>query len=409
MYIRTCYDSLIKVYRDKAYLANAIGRVDEDRELVTAICYGVVEKDYQLESIIGATVNKNPALPIRVVLKIGIYMLKYMSIPSYAVISNTVELVKDIGKGGLAGFVNAILRRVDRGEYDISLTGVEKLAFDTSTPVWLTRKIIAEYGENRAREILSFVPRYREHIRLNVDVDNVEDILSRLEVLDTSDEGGYFVKVNDGLRTLLKEGLVTYQSPSSMRIASLVASHRPAEVLDVCSAPGGKSVYIAQLLENSHVTACDVHEHRVSLIESYKSRMRVPNVTPTLLDGTQYKEEWNSRFDAVLCDVPCSGIGVRYTSPDILLNRTDKDIKSLSQLQYEILSNASRYLRSGGVLTYSTCTILRQENQQVVDKFLKEHKDYELLPLSQEGKGYLTILPMDSGIDGFFVAQMRKK
>ena len=407
MYIRTCYDSLIKVYRDKAYLSNAIGRVDEDRELVTAICYGVVEKDYQLDCIIGALVSKSPALPIRVMLKIGIYMLKYMSIPSYAVISNTVELVKDIGKGGLAGFVNAILRRVDRGEYDISLTGVDRLAFDTSTPLWLTRKIIAEYGENRAREILSFVPRYREHIRLNVDADK-EDTLAKLEVLDSSQEGGYFVKVEDNLRTLLKEGLVTYQSPSSMRIASLVASHRPTEVLDVCSAPGGKSVYIAQLLPEAHVTACDVHEHRVSLIESYKSRMRVPNVTPTLLDGTSYVEEWDSRFDAVLCDVPCSGIGVRYTSPDILLNRTDKDIKSLSQLQYEILSNASRYLRSGGVLTYSTCTILRQENQQVVDKFLKEHKDFQLLPLT-EGKGYLTILPMDSGIDGFFVAQMRKK
>ena len=407
MYIRTCYDSLIKVYRDKAYLSNAIGRVDEDRELVTAICYGVVEKDYQLDCIIGALVSKSPALPIRVMLKIGIYMLKYMSIPSYAVISNTVQVVKDIGKGGLAGFVNAILRRVDRGEYDISLTGVERLAFDTSTPLWLTRKIIAEYGENRAREILSFVPRYREHIRLNVDEDK-EDTLAKLEVLDSSQEGGYFVKVDDNLRSLLKEGLVTYQSPSSMRIASLVASHRPTEVLDVCSAPGGKSVYIAQLLPEAHVTACDVHEHRVSLIESYKSRMRVPNVTPTLLDGTSYVEEWDSRFDAVLCDVPCSGIGVRYTSPDILLNRTDNDIKSLSQLQYEILSNASRYLRSGGVLTYSTCTILRQENQQVVDKFLKEHKDFQLLPLT-DGKGYLTILPMDSGIDGFFVAQMRKK
>ena len=183
MYIRTCYDSLIKVYRDKAYLSNAIGKVDEDRQLVTAICYGVVEKDYQLDCIIGAMVSKSPALPIRVVLKIGIYMLKYMSIPSYAVISNTVELVKDIGKGGLAGFVNAILRRVDRGEYDISFAGVEQLAFDTSTPLWLTRKIIAEYGENKAREILSFVPRYREHIRLNVDA-NRESTLAQLEVVE---------------------------------------------------------------------------------------------------------------------------------------------------------------------------------------------------------------------------------
>ena len=408
MYIRTCYDSLIKVYRDKAYLSNAICKVDEDRQLVTAICYGVVEKDYQLDCIIGAMVSKSPALPIRVVLKIGIYMLKYMSIPSYAVISNTVELVKDIGKGGLAGFVNAILRRVDRGEYDISFAGVEQLAFDTSTPLWLTRKIIAEYGENKAREILSFVPRYREHIRLNVDVDK-ESTLAQLEVVEESREGGYFVKVDDNLRTLLREGVVTYQSPSSMRIASLVASHNPTEVLDVCSAPGGKSVYIAGLLPDAHVTACDVHEHRVALIESYKSRMRVSNVTPTLLDGTHYVEEWDSRYDAVLCDVPCSGIGVRYTSPDILLNRTDKDIRSLSQLQYEILSNASRYLRSGGVLTYSTCTILRQENQQVVDRFLKEHEDFQLLPLTPEGKGYLTILPMDSGIDGFFVAQMRKR
>ena len=408
MYLRKCYDILIKVYRDGAYLSNAIGHIEEDRQLITAICYGVVERDYELAVIVRSIVDKYPKLSIELILKMGIYMLKHMSIPSYAVIDNSVRLVKDIGKSKLAGFVNAVLRRVDRGEYKIDLEGIDLLSFETSTPIWLTKKIVSEYGLAKAREILSFTPKYREHVRINCEPYRLSEVESMLDVQARSEEGGYFVKVNDNLKSLLKEGVVTYQSPSSMKIAKLATVGSPARILDVCSAPGGKSVYMANICPTSEIIACDVHAHRVALIDSYIKRMSVTNVSTMVLDATQFCQTWQESFDSVLCDVPCSGIGVRYTSPDILLNRTERDISSLSSLQYDILSNSSRYVKRGGVLTYSTCTILRQENERVVDKFLSEHEDFELVRLSDKGRGYLTILPMDSKIDGFFVAQMRK-
>ncbi|MCM1195108.1 MAG: 16S rRNA (cytosine(967)-C(5))-methyltransferase, partial [Firmicutes bacterium] len=178
-------------------------------------------------------------------------------------------------------------------------------------------------------------------------------------------------------------------------------------------APGGKSVYVKQLRPSLRVVSCDVHPHRVRLIENYASRMRV-EIETRCLDMTEYREEFESLFDCVLCDVPCSGFGVLNNRPDIKLFRKNEDISELMKLQYAILDNCSRYVKKGGYLVYSTCTLFDNENGQNVRKFLKEHTDfgYDVISLPQfpnaDGKNFYQFLPHKDGAQGFYVAVLKR-
>jgi 16S rRNA (cytosine967-C5)-methyltransferase len=184
------------------------------------------------------------------------------------------------------------------------------------------------------------------------------------------------------------------------------------KILDVCAAPGGKSVYLSELGDYD-ITACDVHPHRVKLIDSYARTMGAKIKTVTN-DATVHNTEWQDKFDAVICDVPCSGIGVRSSKPDVFLNRKQEDIAAIVETQRKILDVSSYYVRSGGTLFYSTCTILKRENDEVVGDFLSTHPQFELLPLKagnyKSGKdGFLRLLPDGKGLEGFFVAAFKRK
>ena len=207
--------------------------------------------------------------------------------------------------------------------------------------------------------------------------------------------------------------LYTAQSLSSVMAAGIFAENLPenARVLDLCAAPGGKAIYIKELLPLSSVTACDVHPHRVNLIRSYADRMGA-DIKVMQNDATKIRAEWKNSFDAVICDVPCTGSGLINSSPDILLFKKDDDVAALASLQKRILTAAAEYVAPGGVLAYSTCSLFRAEDEAVVSEFLAAHDTYSAeptgLPYGETKDGFTRFFPDTDGCDGFFVAKMRR-
>ena len=219
--------------------------------------------------------------------------------------------------------------------------------------------------------------------------------------------GGILTRVTPLVKSLFAEGVVTYQSPSSVLAVQALAPGGRAEVLDLCSAPGGKAVYASELAPGGRVTACDVHPHRLELVRKYCSRMRADNVTPVLSDATVFEPRFEGRFDFVMADVPCTCFGTFRKHPDVFLQRGEDAIKQLSAVQKKILQNAVRYLKDGGVLVYSTCTLFREENSDNAEFARKLGLVPEKMPVPFENDGTLQILPRGEW-DGFFIARFRK-
>ena len=396
------YLILTKVYRDGKYLKQAISETPIEqlnKARTVRICYGVLEKDVYLEHIIGANTKKAPKSPVKIVLKIALYMLEYMSQHDYMVVDSAVELVKKTGKDGASGFVNAFLRSYkipplpERAE--------EKMSLECSAPLWLVKKVRRSY-KGECAQILS-APSEGVCVRF---VKGEEKYLDRPHS-DTPFKGVRIFK-----NFVRDEGFdcgdYTFQSVGSVAICSAIS---PCEkLLDACAAPGGKSVLLSQKCGN--VTACELHSHRVELIKAYSRRMGA-RVNAVQADSSKFNPEYENSFDGVLCDVPCSGTGVINENPDIKLFRKEEDIASLNGVQLAILENCSRYVKSGGALYYSTCSILPEENDSIVYSFLQSHPEYKLeIPKSplehRQTKFGLQFLPHISLGAGFFIAKLIK-
>lgn len=459
---RTCYNALSAVLREDAYSAQALDEAlnthrrsykdknihaDED-EFVTRLFYGVLEKNVTLEYILGQLVRKNPKPAILIILKMGVYMIRYMSTPDYAVVDRCVELAKMLGKSGASGFINAVLRKAAAVSLPVRSVGdVKYLSVNYGLPEWLAGLFVKEYGFEFTENMMK-AEEFRTHIRLgrNVDVAAFEKALSEYEDLSKSKtKYGYYVTHNT-LKCLISNRKIPKFVYAVQSLASMIATRCYArdlkcgdKVLDLCAAPGGKAVYLAEL-SGSEVTACDIHEHRCELIKSYAKRMNV-YVETVQNDACVEKEEWIGKYDCAVCDVPCSGTGDLRSRPDILLRRTPSGVRELSALQSRILRQAAKYVKIGGKLCYSTCSLLEAENENVIEDFLKHHCEYELVDCSgfgaetgadgtkdevcaeSSGGNVLTegetlsrsvrekslkILPHVHHTDGFFVCVMRK-
>ncbi len=398
------YLVLTKVYRGGKFLKQAIAETPTEplnRARTVKICYGVLEKDVYLEHIIGANAQKPPRGGVKLIIKIALYMLEFMGKHDYMVVDFAVTLCKKAGKEGAAGFVNAFLR-----SYKIPPLperADERLSVETSAPVWLCRRIKRSY-KAEAAEILS-APSPGVCVRFERDKDSYlsaphtatpfKDVYMFPNFVR---DGGFF------------EGNYTFQSVGSAAICDIV---EPCEnFLDACAAPGGKSVLLSK--KCAHITACELHAHRTELIESYISRMGVKNVTAQTRDSTVFEPAFAGRFDGVLCDAPCSGTGVINENPDIKLFRRESDIGELVKIQLAILENCSRYVKDGGRLYYSTCSVLPEENDSVAYDFLRLHPEYALnIPASplahRKTKFGLQFLPNISLGAGFFVTSFVKK
>ena len=404
------FQILTKVYQGGAHLKQAIADTyieEQYRSRTVKIVYGVLENDGFFDFCIRHYAPKSPKLIVRILLKICLYMLVYMDKKRYMVTDCAVSLCKKLGKGGVGGFVNAFLRRFDLEEVKNALPKtLEGEAAALSYPLFAYKLLKKEYGA-RAKEIATAKSK-----GISVRFErNAEGYLQKphTQTVFTEKYGHYifdnFVR-DDGFDA----GAYTFQSVGSIAICDCVDGVE--NILDACAAPGGKSVLLAKKCKA--VTSFELHEHRTQLICQYKTRMGVENVHEVCKDSTAFDGAYEQAFDAVLCDVPCSGFGTVSENPDVKLFRKDGDISSLNQTQLAIVSTCARYVKTGGALYYSTCSIFQAENDEIVEKFLKDNPEFEVeklcSPLVHDEKKYgLQFLPDMAYGAGFYVCKMRRK
>lgn len=405
-----CYKILNKVYSDGAYLKQAMADTQIDpknRAYTTKVCYGVLDNDIALEYFISCLCEKRPKQAIRIILKISMYAIKYLAAQPYAVVDNSVELTKKLGKAGASAFVNAFLRKFVSFDFTYP-DGAEGLSVRYSYPEFLVKSLISDYGRDVAEKIMGASGEITT-VRFASDVRGDEYLSAKgFDFIRLPFENAFIV---DGFRRNddFDKGIYTFQSVGSIAICDVVECGE--NLLDACAAPGGKSVLLSEKFKA--VTSCDIHPHRVALIREYASRMRRENVQAVVCDSAVENPEFSGRFDAVLCDVPCSGSGVIKDNPDIKLRRKQSDVESLNLTQYKILDNCSKNVSEGGRLYYSTCSVLDCENDEIIDKFLKNHNDFKVMsvssPIAAVNKKYgVQFLPHLSYGAGFYVCKMEK-
>ena len=403
---------LSEIYRDRTY-ADRVFDGESASALSERLVFGVLERGTEIDYILSRLVGKRPKKQVETLLKIGVYALLYIdNIPDYAIVSECVEAARSIGKEGACGFINAVLKRVARREYVLPDPSDENyLSVHYSVPEWFARRLVEEYGRQRAESVLEDKGTECVHLRVNSRISSNDAVKKLLDAhaqeYVPSAAGGYLTRVTPLVRSLFAEGVVTYQSPSSMLAVQGLAPGGRTEILDLCSAPGGKAVYASELAPAATVTACDVHPHRIELIKKYASRMHADNVRPVLSDATVFEPRFEERFDFVMADVPCTCFGTYKKHPDVFLQRGEEAIAKLAATQKRILDNAMRYLKKGGVLVYSTCTLFSEENERNAEYAASLGLTLKRLPLPYENDGRLQLLPKGEW-DGFFIARFEK-
>ena len=393
-----------------------------DKGLVTEIVYGTVARKLTLEWYLSHFIEDRDKLDnwLYILLLMSAYQVRYLDkVPDHAVVNEAVELAKARKKGS-EKLVNAALRRILReGWPDINSikrkNKRDSIAY--SLPVWLVSKLKEEYGEERAQAIFeSLLVRNKASIRVT-DLSRKEEIKAVLEASDSPLAASGLVKEQGHFagHDLFVEGAITIQDESSQLVAPTLDLQGDEEILDACAAPGGKTAHMASYLTSGKVIALDLYDHKLDLIQENAQRLGVANRVQTQkLDARKVHEFFEKdSFDKILVDAPCSGIGLLRRKPDIKYNKETADFASLQQIQLEILGSVCQTLRKGGIITYSTCTIVSEENFHVVEAFLESHPEFEQVKLEHECKdilkdGCILITPELYGSDGFFISQFRK-
>lgn len=400
------FQILTKIYSEGAHIKQAIADTyieEQYRSRTVKIVYGVLENDLFFDFCIRTYAPKAPKLAVRILLKISLYMLLFMDKKRYMVTDCAVTLCKKLGKSGVSGFVNAFLRRFELSAVENALPKTDEGdAIRLSYPAYAYEMLKKEYGA-RAKAIAG-----AKSSGVSVRFERNGESYANRPHIQTPFAGNRifenFVR-DEGF----ERGEYTFQSVGSIAICDCVS---PCDdLLDCCAAPGGKSVLLAKKCRN--VTAFELHEHRVELIRQYKKRMGAENVTALQKDSAFFDPAYEEKFDAVLCDAPCSGFGTVSENPDIKLFRKQEDLAALAKTQSEILANVSRYVKKGGALYYSTCSLFECENDWIVAKFLKTHPDFQAetidSPLCHDKKKYgLQFLPDTAYGAGFYVAKLVK-
>ena len=401
------FQILTRIYSDGAHVKQAISDTyieEQYRSRTVKIVYGVLENDGYFDFCIRHYAPKAPKLAVRILLKISLYMLLFMDKKRYMVTDCAVTLCKKLGKSGVSGFVNAFLRRFDKDEVDKHLPqGIEGEAIKASYPLYAYRFLKKEYGDR------AFAIATAKSSGVSVRFERGEEKYLDRKHIQTPFAHNYIFE-NFARDEYFDDGEYTFQSVGSIAICDCVTACD--NLLDCCAAPGGKSVLLAK--KCAQLTSFELHEHRVELIRQYKQRMGVENVTELQKDSSVFDGAYEEKFDAVLCDAPCSGYGTISENPDIKLFRKETDFTALEKSQTEILNAVCRYVKKGGALYYSTCSLFERENDKIVNAFLKAHPDYEKAeidsPLPHEKKNYgLQFLPDTAYGAGFYVCKLIRK
>ncbi|MBQ8546097.1 MAG: 16S rRNA (cytosine(967)-C(5))-methyltransferase RsmB [Clostridia bacterium] len=394
-----------------------------DNSLYTLLFLGVIEKKMLLDSIIDEYSQIPPSkieIQTKNILRLGIYQLLFTDkIPEYSAVSESVNLANKRSKG----FVNAVLRSFIRAgkKYSLPNEKWERISLENSIPMDIINIFRSSYGDDIATELCTLPPQ-KSHISLRINtlrtsVDEVIAILLKKDyIAEKSSLARDIVITNapiSALEDILDNGYAFVQDESS-RIASEVFGAQAGEVVaDVCACPGGKSFSIALDMQNKgELYSSDLHQNKLSLIEKGAKRLGVDIINTRAQNAKELVPEYLEKFDRVLCDVPCSGLGVIFKKPDIKYKPID-NINALPSVQYDILINCAKYVKKGGILVYSTCTINSLENEKNIEKFLLENPSFEAVDFEigeiKSNKGGYTFLPCKIATDGFFVAKMRRK
>lgn len=409
-YFYDCYVILNKVYSEKSFIKQAINSTfieEKNKALTIKTCYGVLDKDIELSYYIKKLADKSPKLVIRTILKISMYAIKYLGKKEYAVTKNAVELTKKLGKGGASGFVNAFLRKFISTKVDLPEDLEEKLSIKYSYPEFVVYELVKYYGVNRTESIIS-----SENVQTCLAfycVSGEKYLMDKhIEYEKTPFDNVFFAKNfvrDDGY----DKGVYTYQALGSVAICEEVETCE--NLLDCCAAPGGKSVRLSYKCKN--VTSWDIHGHRVNLINEYKTRMKRDNICESVKDCKVLDEKYINTFDAVLCDAPCSGFGVVNDNPDIKLNREESALLELNKEQLGILNTVCKYVKVGGYLYYSTCSILPCENIGIIKAFMSDRNDFVIENIDsklphENIDGTNAFLPDISCGLGFYIAKLKR-
>lgn len=408
----------------------------QERAFITRVCEGTLEYKLRLDYILNqfSTVPAERMKPvIRELLRSSVYQILYMdSVPDSAVCNEAVKLARKKGFYNLTGFVNGVLRKIAREYGSIRFPGKEEpeeyLSVIYSMPKWLVQRFLEQYGFEKTEKMLeAFLQEKPTTIRIREYLVEKEAVLESLKSQKVTVEkapyveNAYYVKDYDYLPALdaFRVGCIQVQDVSSMLVGEIAAPKEGDYVIDLCAAPGGKTLCIADKLKGTgRVDARDISRTKTDYIRENAIRQNFLNVVVTEKDATQLDSESLEKADIVLADVPCSGLGVMGRKTDIKYKLNPAKIQELAGLQREILEQASTYVKPGGTLIYSTCTIGKEENQDNVAWFL-EHYPYELESLDPylceelrsetTKKGYLQLLPGVHKCDGFFIARLKRK
>ena len=419
---KTAFEILFEIEKEEAYSNLTINRFLEKNKpdnpaFIRELVYGVLENkillDYYLDKLIPSGIKKVKKKEATL-LRLGLYQLIFMdSVPDYAAVNETVTLAKKLVRGR-EGFINGVLRGYMKKGSEIKLPDETKdlkhyLSIKYSFPLWLIEKWDKQYGMEECKKLLEASnARPKLSIRVNVNKTSREELKDYLEEKgDEVTEGTFSNRTlhvkGSGLLEDVRytEGYFSIQDEASTVAADELGAKPGETVIDVCAAPGGKTSAIAELMgNNGKVYSCDIYEHKLELIDKLAERLDLSIIEPTLLDGTSGNAEWNETADRVLADVPCSGLGVIRRKPEIKY-KDITDFRELVKIQKSILENAANYVKPGGTLVYSTCTINKDENELQVKAFLENNNGFELISEKQ-------FLPTED-IDGFYVCKMIKK
>ena len=403
------YAILFQVYGSGAYLKQAVSSVPIEelhRARTVKIVYGVMENDLLFDHYIRAYAAKNPKLPVRIILKIALYMLLFMDKKRYMVTDNAVTFAKKLGKGGAGGFINAFLRAFDKDKAVLPKEEIKNLSVRYSYPEFAVKRLLKEYGED-AEKIMS-AKQQGVFVRFACGEEKIKEYIKDSAQATPFEKTYCFpsFRRDEGYDA----GEYTFQSVGSVAICEGVKACE--NLLDACAAPGGKSVLLSEKCKK--VTSFELHEHRAALIQSYASRMGAKNIEIVCRDSSVYDEAYAEKFDAVLVDAPCSGFGVVNENPDIKFFRKEEDLIEINKTQKRILEACCKYVKKGGMLYYSTCSVFSEENDGVVGGFLKDHTDFAAQdaqsPLPFVHKKYgIQFLPHISMGAGFYFSAMQKK
>ena len=419
---------LYEINTKKAYSNIVLDKfINENREklsnldinFISELVYGVVTWKLTLEYIIqkySKTKIKKLSEWVKNILYLGTYQIIFLDkVPKSAAVNESVNLCKKYNFKSV-GLVNAILRKIEKSDYEEInhiTNSITRISLKYSMPEWIVKKFYDEYGEENTASICKNL-----NLRPNISV-RINSLKGKVELGEKGILDDF--RIITGIKNITQtkeyvEGKITIQDEVAGLSSFILAPKEEEQVLDVCSAPGGKTTYLAELMHNKgKIVAWDIYEERLKQVEQNAKRLGIDIIQTEVHDATKLKEEYIEKFDKILLDVPCLGLGVLRRKPDIKWNRQEDDIKEISNIQFNILKTCSKYLKKNGTLVYSTCSMLKEENSDIITKFIKE-ENFETVDIVKQIPSEFSKISFNNMVqflpnkkhDGFFITMLKK-